>query len=119
LRQKVVKQEEEMMALIDKQKAGRREVEKALYREEAEMEVVMEERKSRMKERWRLGTEIWKKRRVDMGAIMLPHPIAGVEWREEETMDGAEGEGEGEVREGSSIGIANASAGRVEVLADS
>lgn len=104
-----------MMALIEKQEVGREELEKALEREQGEMEVVMEERKRRMSERWRLMTEIWKKGRVDVGAITLPYPIAPVEWPKEEVMDGEERDGEGgeEVREGSGVDIFG-----VEVLAD-
>jgi len=105
LRQKAMKQEAETMALIEKHEAGREELDKVLEGEEVEMDMWMEERRRKMSERWRLATEIWKKGRVDVGAIRLPHPIAAIEWPEEVAEHG-------EVRDGSG------SAAGVQVLAD-
>jgi len=74
-----------------------------------------------MSERWRLITEIWKKGRVDVGAVRLPHPIALVDWPEKEVDvvgvdergDGeGEGEGEGEGGDDAAVGAV------VEVIAD-
>lgn len=87
LRQRALKQEGEMVALMCRQEVQREELEKVFEREEAEIERVAEERKERMSERWRLATEVWKKGRSDVGAIRLAHPIAGVEWPEEDTRD--------------------------------
>jgi len=102
-----VKQEAEIIALVEKQEVGRDELDKVLESEEGEMEILMEERRRKMSERWRLVTETWKTGRVEVGAIRLPHPIAAVEWPEELVDDG-------EVEEGGG----GDDAGGAEVLAD-
>lgn len=66
------------------------ELELGLGVQEREMEAVMEERRRRMMRRWVVETEVWKRRRAEMGMIGLPYPIEMVEWpRDMERKEGA------------------------------